>query len=301
MRPEGFFPGLKGDDPPDPRDWKISDRLSAYRAVSVTALPERVDLKATCPAVMDQKTISGCVGWAGVACYNQNQFVAQGRPKRRPAVLSAPFAYRECRALDERGDPAAGIPPEPGSLEHDWGTYVRNFWKVAKNLGAPLQSLYPPKFGPEHEGRPGNDFVLPPNSVYRKQPARYIYNDADDRQALSYLRVEGQGETMRSLADGYAVQMGFTIFRSFYGTGGPRFVIPMPGTGDAPLGGHSVYIVGYDRTQSNPYGFPYWECMNSWAKDAHLRDDGTRVPTFILPFDYHRWVKDAWTGRAFER
>ena len=287
------FTGLKGPDPVDERDYKARERLPNFGAINVNALPEAVDLEHTCPIVLDQKTVSGCVGWSGVACYNQNQFAARGLKGRKPSLLSPAFAYRECRAIDEL--------TEPGSLAHDWGTYVRNFWKVANKLGVPLNSIYEPQFGRQHEGTPANDFLFPENSIYRRQPQRWVYGDADDRQALNYFRVTTQAEIMQSLADGYAVQVGFTVFRSMYGLGGPKYVVPVPMGADKALGGHAVYIIGYWRTNLSPAGVPAWKIRNSWGREGHIAEDGTRHPNFVMPFGYDRWLQDMWTGRSFER
>lgn len=292
-----WFSGLKDADPKDDRDFLLPEKLRAGAPVNIQSLPERASVEADMPPVMDQKMISGCVGWAYVQAESQNRWAAQGRRGRRHAVLSPAFVYRECRALDEAGDPQAGIPPEPGSLAHDWGTYVRNAWKVGSKLGAPLYSIYPPKFDARNVADQSKDWMFPEGSVYRAQPQRFVYNDADDRQALTYLRCPTLADVLQSIAQGYAVQVGITIFRSFYGTNGPRFNVPMPVQGDAALGGHSICAIAYDRTGATPYV----EYRNQWGGDAHIRDDGTRSPNFRLPFAYERWINDCWSGRFFER
>jgi len=280
-----WFTGLKGRDPHDPRDLMFKARIMASAPVNINALPERASVDLQMPPVMDQKMISGCVGWAYVQCENQNRVASKSGRGRRPAVLSPAFVYRECRVIDELN--------EPGSLEHDWGTYVRNAWKVGNKLGAPLASNYPPKFDAENFADPKQDWVFPPKSVYRKAPTRWIYDDAEKRQALNYLRCTTLAEVLQSVAQGYAVQIGFTVFRSFYGDTGPRFMIPMPSRGEAALGGHSVCVVAYDRTGAEPW----FECRNQWGIDAH---EGK--PNFRLPFRYFDagYVSDLWTGRAFE-
>ena len=277
--------GLKGPDPKDDRDF----RLHLGVPVDISRLPEEVDLSARCRPWQDQSVISGCVGWAYEGCRWQNEWAAQGHRGRKPSPTSPAFVYRECRALDEA--------TEPGSLAHDWGTYVRNAWKVGNRLGAPLSSNYPPLFRKQDVADPSRDYLFHETSVYRRSPPVWVYSDAERRQGLAYFRCVTLGDALKSLADGYAVQFGFMVRRSFYGPFGPRYDVPMPsGSGDEALGGHSVYMIGYRRSGREARIL----CRNSWGAEAHLRDDGTRTGDFTLPFDYMPWLSDLWSGRRFE-
>lgn len=276
--------GLRGPDPFDGRDFK----LGAGAPVNVDALPDRVDLEHRLPEVMDQKIVSGCVGWAYVQCAYA-VMRADGRIwPRRPYVGSPAFVYRECRAIDEATD--------AGSLAHDWGTYVRNAWKVGNKLGMPLASRYPPRFDPDDIGDPAQDYLFPETSIYRREPPPYAYRDAAKRQMLAYFRCETMAHCMKSLADGFPVQIGFTVFRNFYTTGGPVFDVPMPTQYDRPLGGHSVVLFGYDKPSRR------WVCRNQWGEEAHIQaptPSGTS-PNFLLPFSYEQYISDCWTGRRNE-
>jgi hypothetical protein len=256
---------------PDTEDRR--DRALYKTVPDINALPDEGGYTELMPLVMDQRVVSGCVGYSG----SETAYCVMVKDgHRRPFVPSPVFLYRQARELG-------------GYVEEDAGAEIRNCWKALARWGAPPMSNLKPRF------RPGDlsdqtTYVFPENSIWRRRPARSHFADAERRQALVYYKLATLNDLLQCLADGWPAQLGFMVFRSMYGWGGPVFDVPDPGPDDRGLGGHAVMAYRYDKRTERV------TCRNSWGEDAH---EGR--PDFTLSFEYiRRYAWDVWTARVFE-
>lgn len=254
-------------DSPDRRDRAL------YRAVpDIAAQPERADCSALLPPPMDQSAVGACVGYS---CASLFHAVMRRDGHRRPFVPSPVFLYREARVLG-------------GYVEEDCGSEIRNAFKAANRLGLPPMSNLKPRF---NEGDLADESgIFPERSIWRRQPPPSAYADGERRQLVSYFKLETLPDLLQCLAEGWPAVLGFLVFRSLYGWGGPRFDVPDPQPGDRELGGHAVCAYGYDRATQRVL------FRNSWGQEAH---EGR--PDFTLSFAYlERYSWDCWTARRAE-
>ncbi len=266
--------GLKGPDPHDRRD-----RLLYAAVPNVDALPDRTDLESLLPPAQDQRSIGSCVAWAGIhVCHAI--MVKDGH--LRPYLGSVPALYRWCRELDEAGD--------PGAVGRDGGTYIRNFWWVARNRGIPAISRWAPRYLRHDLSDPGT-WEFPEESRWRAEPPPHVRKHGLTRQMVSYFRLPTLEDMLKCLADGFPFEIGFEVYRSFYDASGkPVAEVRMPVAGDRLLGGHAVTVYGYDRPSR------LFLARNQWGATAHQGS-----PNFRMPFDVaQRIASDAWTGRVIE-
>ena len=72
---------------------------------------------------------------------------------------------------------------------------------------------------------------------------------------------------------GFPVVFGFVVYESFMGIGSDG-IAPMPQPGESPVGGHCVYMLGYDLATRRV------KCRNSWGQSWGAQGD------FYLPVEY---------------
>lgn len=267
--PSVRLPGTGWREPsPDRRDRAL------YAAVpDIAALPDEANLEALLPPVMDQSVVGACTGYSA-ATVAYVAMVKDGH--RRPFIPSPVFLYREARVIG-------------GYVEEDAGAEIRNVWKAANRLGLPPMSNLRPRFKDTDLPDP-NTWLFPENSIWRRKPAPSHYADAERRQVIAYYRLATLADVLKCLADGYPVNFGFTVFRSFYGPGGPRYDVPDRQPNDRSLGGHAVTAFGYSKRTGRLL------CRNQWGQDAH---EGR--PNFTLSFAfYETHGGDAWSCRMVE-
>lgn len=103
------------------------------------------------------------------------------------------------------------------------------------------------------------------------EPSAFLYSFAQSFKALDYVRLDPQGASgaevldaiRRSLAAGYPVAFGFTVFSSISYAAD----VPFPSMQDRPRGGHAVVIVGYDdEHRVNGESVPSLIIQNSWGE-----------------------------------
>ena len=161
-----------------------------------------------------------------------------------------------------------------GTVSQDAGAQIRDGIKSVAKVGAPPESDWPyniAKFA-----------VRPPPKAYR-----------DSKQDLvsAYSRVVQDVTQMRGcLAEGYPFVFGFTVYQSFESETVARTgLVPMPGTGEAVLGGHCVVAVGYDNSKRR------FIIRNSWGTGWGLHG------YCLMPYEYlinPRLASDFWTIRS---
>lgn len=220
-------------DAPDARDYPASRALTVG-AAPAASLPPAVDLRAGFPPAQDQGPFQSCSAHAFTAAM---QFLLR---QQAPGPLDLPgagtfaegysrmFLWYKTREAEQHAALDA-----PCSL--------RDALQVLTDQGVCLESLWPYD----------RDLGQAPD------PA--AVQDAAQRKVALYLRCADLGEVKASLAAGYPVVFGFTLFPSAMSNDGN---LTQPAPGDGAEGGHAVVAVGYDDatqrvTFRNSWG-PLW-------------------------------------------
>jgi C1A family cysteine protease len=242
-------------DLPDARD-----QLYAAPPHVVAALPPAVDLRPQCPAVVDQGQLGSCTANAIGSAYRYDVLRQGGSKVFAPSRL---FIYYNERAME-------------GTTGSDSGAMIRDGIKSLVKQGTCSEKTWPYNI-----------------ARFAVRPPPKAYTEALKHQAVSYARVTRTLPQLKGcVAAGFPFVFGFTVYESFESqevadTG----VVPMPGPGEAVLGGHAVLAVGYaDATRRI-------RVMNSWG--TAWGDRGY----FTMPYEYFTsrgLSSDFWVVRTVE-
>jgi C1A family cysteine protease len=255
-------------DLPDPRDLLYSAPLANLRQ-----LPSSVDLRPKCPAVYDQGRIGSCTANAIAGAIQFGRMKAKDKPDFVPSRL---FIYYNERAME-------------GHVAYDSGAQIRDGIKSVARQGVCTEKTWAYNDTPaEYEGGP-----FPPGSKPGKKPTKRCYTEAANYQVTSYQRLSQLLAQLKGcLASGYPFVFGITVFPSFWSAPGQQATnTPMPGPGEAPVGGHAIMAAGYDDANQ------CFTVRNSWGPDQ--ADKGY----FYLPYAYAtepQLASDFWTIRTVE-
>lgn len=213
----------------------IRDRVFPLaKMVSPQKLPDITDLRtAPCgaPPIYDQLALGSCTG-NGIAGGIQYQLMRQGSPPLGPSgIPSRLMIYFNERQAE-------------GTISYDSGASIRDGIKAVAQLGVCDESEWPYDI-----------------SQFATAPPVSCYTDAAHHVVSQYLSVHQEEESlMGTLAAGYYVVFGFTVYESFLtaqvATSG---VMPLPDPSENVMGGHCVVLVGYDITRQ------VWIVRNSWG------------------------------------
>ncbi len=239
----------------------LDQRDEISRAQAPAPLPRKVDLRHNCPPVYDQGQLGSCTANAIAAAVDFERRV-QGEPFMTPSRL---FIYYNERVIE--GDPA-----------QDNGAEIRDGIKSVASQGVCPESVWA-------YSDKGTRFAMKPNPQ--------CYTDALKFKTLKYQRVVQMENPIKSiLALGKPVVFGFSVFEAFESDAVAKSgIVPMPGTNDAPIGGHAVCAVGYDDSVSR------WICRNSWGPDWG------QAGYFQMPYAYllnPQLASDLWVIQAEE-
>ena len=242
-------------DLPDHRD-----HMYAAPLMIVTALPPKADLRPKCPPVVDQGQLGSCTANAIGNAHLFGQ-MKQGQPDA--FLPSRLFIYYNERAME-------------GTVNSDSGAMIRDGIKSVAKQGACPEKLWPYQI-----------------NKFTKKPSAPCYKEALKHQALSYSRVTQSVAQMKGcLASGYPFVFGFTVYDSFQSAAVAKTgTVPMPGQGEAVVGGHAVLAVGYDDTTQR------FIVMNSWGTGWGAKG------YFTIPYGYltdSDLAADFWTIRIVE-
>lgn len=193
--------------------WKRGTRDVSHLRLQMTPHPmlgavSKVDLRANCPPVYDQGTLSSCTANAVAAAYsykNNNELY--------PSRL---FLYYDERALE-------------GSIGTDDGAVLEDGFISLVKTGVCSESTWP--------------YVA---SQFAVQPPAAAFDEASQHKIGSYASVAGQIDDLKScLLNNQPLSFGFVVYTSFM-TIGANGIMSMPRPGEAQIGGHAVLMVGYD-------------------------------------------------------
>ena len=185
---------------------------------SLDALPKSVDMRHQFHNINDQKSLGSCVSQAATCAMEYLDKIN----KRKLVEYSRLFIYYNSR----------------WDKKKDTGATIRAAFKAMAKYGSPPESIWPYKI-----------------SKFAKMPSDDAYRLGADRQAMEYLRVK-KDELKQVLADGFPIEFGFDVHKSFYGLGANG---TMPTPNGKIDGGHAVLLVGYR-------GNGDYIVRNSWGK-----------------------------------
>lgn len=209
------------------RDTKdIRDHIFKPTAVR---LPAAVDLRGYCPPVMDQGQLGSCTAH-GITGALRYEMIRRGASDVRLARLQL---YYDERVIE-------------GTVASDAGAEIRDGIKSAAKVGVAHESLWPYNI-----------------TKYRTKPTPSVYQDAIKFRALSYARCDVSAAALKSaIAQGHTPVIGLTLYESFESAAVAKTgMVPMPTRGEATVGGHCMYVVGYGQKPNT------FTVRNSWAAD----------------------------------
>jgi C1A family cysteine protease len=227
-------------DLPDHRDRIYNLERKVYRSEE---LPPKYSLRQEMPPVYNQGQLGSCTG-NGVAAVLENAETKQKQTAETPSRL---FIYYGERVIE-------------GTVEEDSGAQIRDGIKVVASEGAPPEEKYWP-------------YDI---EKFKEKPPQEAFEVAKQHEAIEYLKVlpGTAGSPVRSpIQEGLPVVFGFTVpamFESQAWDPATQY-LPLPATGETPIGGHCVVIVGWDFSLQR---FPVnvFEIRNSWG--AEWGDEG---------------------------
>jgi C1A family cysteine protease len=236
-------------DKPDTRDFMF------HMVQKVEQLPPMVDLRQYCSPVRDQGQLGSCTAFSMAT--GLREFIEK-RSTKRLTILSPMFMYYEERKLE-------------GTIGEDSGAEIRDGMKVLSSLGV----------SPEYDDK----YAI---SKFVKAPTKTALKDAIRFKTIVYSRLTTLNSMKSCLAAGNGLVFGFNMYESFESDAVAKTgMMPMPKFSEQLLGGHAVFVVGYDDSKK------VLIIKNSWG--ASWGDKGY----FYMPYDFAsnpNEVSDIWTA-----
>ena len=205
---------------------KLDKRDYIYQ-LSSNNPPASVDLRNYATPVEDQGQLGSCTGHAIAEAIE-----ILNKKNGKSTEVSRMFIYYYERLLE-------------GTVNYDSGAYIRDGIKATYTYGAPLETFWPYNV-----------------SKFRASPSSAAINDAARRKVTLYERAMDFNACINSLANGYPVIVGFTVYSSFVSGNWYRTTanMPYPNTrSESVLGGHAVLLVGYNNNTQR------FIVKNSWG------------------------------------
>ena len=155
-----------------------------------------------------------------------------------------------------------------GDVDQDAGAQIRDVVSGIANTGLCEESVWPYDI---------TTFATPPD-----------LSTAVMSKVASYFRVCQLSDLKNSLAQGFPVIIGFTVYESFESPAvASSGIVPYPADDEEMLGGHCVLVVGYDDRKQMVF------VRNSWGTGWGLQGN------FWMPYKFFdKLVSDMWTLRS---
>jgi C1A family cysteine protease len=213
-------------------------------------LPKSIDYSDKMSVVSNQFDEGTCVGFA---CADGMKEYQEDKEHGWAMNLSPRYVYRNAQLIDFFPD-------------DEEGTSIRCAMKVLQDKGVCYESCWP--YIPHVTGTPCKD----------------ADKQAEQFQIERYVRLNSIQEMKESLVVNGPFVAGVDVYLGFMDANGG--VIPMPGEGEEPLGGHAICIVGYDDDKKR------FKFKNSWG--IIWGDSGYGY----LSYDYmDKYGGDAWSAK----
>lgn len=260
--PRGFGLGLI-PDAHDDRDRLYAAPPAPYQFVDLEPDPAT-------PPIWNQANIGSCTAHGTLACF----LFASAKCGANDPMLSRLMCYYLARQ-------AMGAQ----YVTQDSGAQIRDAIK------ATTQGI-----------APESDWPYDP-SRFAERPPEQAFTDAADNIDLDYRRVPATaGAIQGCLSEGFPVDIGVTLFGSFESSDAiSTGVVPMPASGEQPIGGHCMAIwgigTGADWIAAGQFpiadpGTLYVKLRNSWGPDVYQRG------YLLVPMAYVETLgQDYWTIR----
>ncbi len=214
----------------------------------VAKLPDKVDYTLKLSPVRDQGNEGTCVGFATAVGMKEYQ---EKEDYGKLVLLSPRFIYTECKKID-------GMPEEEG-------TTIRCAMKVLKKTGICQEKFWPYQPGQKDKAQKGA----------RKDSGKF--------RVMSYARILNLSDLRLSLYSKGPCVLGVTVFAGMMKT--KTGLVPMPKSGENPLGGHAICAVGYNDKKK------VIKFKNSWSSEWGDTGFG------YLPYAYiEKYMMDAWSS-----
>ena len=231
-----------------PQRFDSRDEVYRWQVPADLVLPPSVDLQPGCPEVYNQGQLGSCTAHAITGALEFEMGKDPSLPAFKPSRL---FIYYNERVME--GDP-----------EQDGGAEIRDGIKSVSTLGVPAEDDWPyveDQFA-----------VKPPVQVYTEAEMF----DAFTRKKILYQPINQDLIHLKScLASGWPFPFGFKVYPAFESDEvAASGIVPMPGPGEAEIGGHAVLCVGYDDSKQA------FKVRNSWGSGWGLKG------YFWIPYAY---------------
>lgn len=235
----------------------MAPRPGAQRVLPAAAAVSQ----STEPPIWDQGDLGSCTAFTGTYLVEQLRR-RLGLPALAPSQL---YLYWWTRYL-EGGTAQTKV---------DTGATIRDTVKATAAYGTATNALWPYLVG-----------------KFTAKPSTAAQRTAANRQVLQYQRCSTVEAVKASVADGYPVAFGWSVYESAMSAAVAKSgAVPMPRATEQLLGGHACAIRSYDDATQR-FGF-----RNSWGRGWGRSGLGT------IPYSYltnPQLAGDYWTVRAVE-
>jgi C1A family cysteine protease len=214
---------------PDPKDHR--DKVMRFGAFELGDVPQKVDLRLNCSAVLDQSSLGSCTANATVGAL---EYLEIKDKVIHPDFenYSRLFVYYNTRAIQ-------------GEIIEDSGGTLRDAIKAVAASGACDERKWPYDI-----------------ETFTIKPSDDCYIDAANHKITEYHRLETFPDQIKCLAEGYPFVFGFMIYNGFMTPEVARTgILKLPSENEVFQGGHAVCAVGYDMETRQVL------VRNSWGPD----------------------------------
>lgn len=186
--------------------------------VNNSDLPRLIDNKKWVSNIEDQSKLGACVAHGCTSIFEYMEKKSSGKYVDGSRL----FTYWNARKYGNF------------DTNQDTGAYVRSGIKSIVMNGICEESLFPYNI-----------------ARFKEQPSQFLYSNAQQFKAVKYMRLDDGTPNLiqrmkNVVASGLPIVFGFTVFESLYDVSRQVPVVPFPSRDEKIVGGHCVYIVGYD-------------------------------------------------------
>lgn len=245
-------------DSVDERDYLFKAKIPVRTVVKAS-----VDLRPTCPPVIDQGDLGSCTACATTVMV---QYVRK-LEKFQNIQLSPLFTYYSSRLLE-------------GTVNQDAGASVRDALISTVKYGVVPELFW--RYDIKN---------------FKTKPPSGVWTEALKHQTLQYLRLNNSSvnDILVCLSQGFPFTFGLMVYESFLsGTTARTGLVPLPNTRREKLaGGHCMVGVGYEGTGSNMLLIVQNSWSTKWGNKGFCKIPMSYITDLNLCFDL-------WTIRTTE-
>ena len=252
---QGQLRHIKGwkPDRPDP----LRDKLFYEHFKLSASPPPAASLRSGMPSVKDQGSLGSCTAHGATAAIEYLMV----HDKKPEVDLSRLFLYFASRVWVEGENPT-----------EDSGCAIRNVMKALRSYGACVEKMWPYNV-----------------DAFAIRPPKVCVVEAAKHEIINYYRCPNLSSIKQSIADGYPVVIGFSVYQSMMTAAVEKTgIVPYPTADDEQIGGHCVALDGYDDSKKS------FEFQNSWGTSWGDKGFGMLDYRFVV----NGLANDGWTIRT---